>query len=224
MSVNVVIKFIEKFILDVVGVILPGLFLLVGLKCVFSAAISNELMSEDLIKIFNFGDNNFVIYVSLCYICGHGLHVIGDKFLYPLFSKVSRKEVYKSDKLFDQYLVKEFKSLFFKKYKNMASPEGDFKFNNLRSIALAIAPDSEMLTYKFMFISLMNLGIASASLCVGVVSLLLLKINIGIAILCFLLLSLVIPTIFLLKYIEFRNRALTVPFSFAVVKILQEVN
>jgi len=82
LKVDVVIRFIEKFILDVIGVILPGLFLLVGLKYVLI-----DLLSFDGLRSLNFGDNNFVIAICFCYICGHGLHVIGDKILCPLVSK-----------------------------------------------------------------------------------------------------------------------------------------
>lgn len=228
MKLDELVTFVEKFILDIIGVVLPGVILLIGL----AATLSSNFLAQQWSWAQLSTTGKWVVLLILAYASGHGLHVIGDKVLLPIFGYFTHSGVQTPKAIVERIekgaSITAFKQAVDKTHKGMLPDESKQDFYSTRSLAMSVAPDVEPLTYKFMFISLMNLGAATAVFIVGVVFALKYYGMVNYAFLKFAItavsLLILLPWVFLLKFSEFHRRALGVPFATATVKLLRDAD
>jgi hypothetical protein len=228
MKLDQLVIFVEKFILDVIGVVLPGVILLLGLAMTVNlSSLDHQWLWMQLSTI-----GKWSVFVSISYVSGHVLHVFGEKVLLPTLGSLSGSRVRTPKRSAEEAeksaAFSSFNEIFGATYHmTLPTKEGKIDFHTARSLAMTIATEVDPLTYKFMFISLMSLGVASAIFITGIVfaaahHTMASTSRCGaltyVGILFLMLLG--VPYLFLLKYTEFFTRALTLPFPAATVRLL----
>jgi hypothetical protein len=233
---------IERFFLDLIGTIIPGIVLVLGCLVVLDRPLTLGSVS-----LFPLTDTfNWVFLVVVGYITGHAVISIGFSVLLPTVeftARILRKNRLTSwlvpgvikpyGELMDgiakgvafQAMVKQAK----KTYSWLESDLNSAKnVRSWRNVALTISQENSHIVYRFMFISLLNLGMATVLIFLTILWLFISVLNnlaivsrgvpIDFWIVGILLLS-SIP--FLERRYQFYRRAMEVPFSMAVVKLQQ---
>lgn len=244
------IKFVEKFALDIIGTVLPGSIFIFG-----TFILAGE--PQPYATVIDASKNNlflaiFVILVS--YAAGHFLCSIGEKLVEPLFlasssqafkilnkiesacshlgslisfaKNLTPNETPKYENLTKKIVNSVDVKAFAKKAAQISPNYGEDvtaqNFNSYRYLALSVSPESNQLSYKFMFISLMCLGLSTASLIIGftmiIAGLRELSITIEKCIVVLFLLT-VIPHFLMLRRYDFYRRSLSCPFSSAIISL-----
>lgn len=260
------VEAIERFFLDLVGTVLPGLVLLAGVCYVTKTPLTQ--LTQPFFEKPN--EYTWVLVICLGYILGHGVTSMGHKVTKAIealyYSDSVRKGldrtkqsdqpntdqggkrdlVQKSEKaaspdfVFDFVLPEKelekkmagdpiyrgFQKALQKRLPSLVEdPLKPIKLRTWRNMALSIAQEHSPLVYRFAFISLLNLGVATVCLIVGILWTVLLIVhgagsNIRVAEFNVLLLVfLTAPYFFLERYYNFNRMALQVPFSMALTKL-----
>jgi len=228
MKLDDLVLFVEKFILDVIGVVLPGVTLLLGL----GITVDLSSLDQQWLWMRLSATGKWVVFICISYISGYALHSLGEKVLVPLLGSLSKGAIRSSRHVVEQaeksLAFSAFIEIFSAKYHlPLSAKESKIDFHTARNLAMTLAPDVDPLTYKFMFISLMNLGVATAISLNGITfavaryGMVSTSLRSALAYFAIVLLGLFgLPCLFLLKYTEFCRRAMTVPFPVATLKLL----
>jgi hypothetical protein len=242
MNAGEFIEALERFFLDIIGTVLPGLVMIVGF-----CYVTNTPAIEFSKVLFNKpSDYEWVFIIAFSFILGHAITAIGyritsnlekfckadlvkeafdDKKGCPLFHFV------KSDKDIEEELTKDpiYNAFVIELIKRSPGLSTDDKPNTKarawRNMAMSIAPDQSQLVYRFMFIALLNLGASTVCLCLLAlwVSLLVLKscgVSMSVAELNWAFFALAILPYFLLdRFYSFNGRDFKTPFSMALAKL-----
>lgn len=243
MGAGELIETLEHFFLDLIGTVIPGTILTVG--CWMMLGQPALVDSQPLVPPR--GAFGWVLLVAAGYVVGHGLTCLGHVAVKPcvesiaritrrchLTSRVLPRSVRDEAEIMDEILnshnylamVGEAKRVHRWPQLEMGPTES---VHSWRNIAMSIAQDSSPLVYRFMFVSLLNLGVATAfvSLVVawGALSVLRAMDLVSVSV-PFNGWSAVILLVFSLPFLErhytFYTRSMKVPFSMAAVKLRAE--
>ena len=164
-----IIKNFEKFFFDFIGLVIPGALLIIGGWSLVATDL-NKLPAYDLLS----NDVYWVFFFMLSYILGHAVtslfHMKWFSILLNFLDKVSPKKfvipaTIKSREKIEQEILTHNSFIQFRQvYNSRDSKEVDNLANDLhywRNIAITNIPDHERKIHKFMFISMLNFGIAS---------------------------------------------------------------
>src|ERR1043166_3041129 len=242
MKAGDIIEAIERVFLDIIGQIVPGFFLLVGLSLVWPEPLKS-LRENPTVSALWVGQTNWVLVIAVAYVVGHAVTSIGDTLVFPAIERAVRlitrihlgfsiprsimlpgdlfKKV-QSDPIFQAFkadVVKVYPTVSITSINNMA-------VGSLRNFAMSIAPEQRNTIYRFMFISLLNLGVATVLLLIAALWLIIAWLQAINAIpgrseifwpLWALLVIASLP--FIERRYAFFRRAIEVPFSMALVTL-----
>lgn len=236
MSLSQLFEAIDRFFLDIIGTIIPGAALICGLWIIFDAP--DLPSSVSLLPPTNLFD--WVLFVAGSYVAGYAVVSVGENLVLKIIdNKMTRWAAYRlcfQPAVFEEQLLKnieespEYRAVVGQAREKYSLPNasGDktATVHSWRNIALSIAQDKSYLAWRFMFISLLNLGMATAALIlVGLwafsaipVSPLEVSVNAALKPWIFILLV-VISVLFLERRYQFYSYAMRVPFSMAVVQL-----
>lgn len=225
-EVNIVEVF-EKFFLDFIGTIIPGCTFLFALF--FILDITKITIPEQLF----FVNNLWIFLIFLGYICGHALTSIGFSII-QIFEKaipiLGKTTSFKSKKELEKQIENSPIYLYVKNNIQKPSDQTQLNFGALRNIAMSnnTASDNQLI-YRFMFISLFNLGIFTSLTLVNIIWLISFclsktpipqifdEYNIWIS-----LIVLLSSIPFLERRYSFFNRAMRVPFDMVFSKLQEK--
>lgn len=226
---------VDRFFTDIIGTIIPGLFLIFGIWILSSqsTSLSSIVIPSDI--------SIWIFLVIVSYTTGHAISSIGNGLvnfiIEPILENLSlvkninfirsearlRKQI---EKRADFYTFVKQVEKRFPEIKNLDNEDKDFRF--WRNIALSLSKDNS-LVYRFTFISLLNLGIAVDLILISIAWLLLwLLRDYGVIqnvkpVNYFVLTFMIIATLpFLERYYQFNRRSLQIPFSIALVTLLEK--
>jgi hypothetical protein len=228
MKPNDIFEALNKFFLDIIGNIIPGMVLILGLQFIF-----NQTNKIDNILTISPKDTGSWIFITIAsYVFGYGVLSAGEililpfiEFLLHIQQKLNLKTCWKTR---NQIKEGAKNRVDYKATANLISklydlPENDLKedFSLSRSLALAITQESNDLVYRFTFISLLNLGVATALIIIDFSWIVLKAITTNFVKMDFIWVLIVacISLFYLHKYYEFHRRSMEVPFGLALVKM-----
>jgi nucleoside 2-deoxyribosyltransferase len=234
---------LDKFFLDIIGNIIPGITLILGTWIILKKP---SLFGST--SLLDFKDTSSWVFLIISgYILGYAITSFGETILLPVIEATSLclkkyritrclvpEFVISKDKIKEKIINRDdFKvmvRLASQVLKLEAVDKQDFGF--WRNIALAFNQANSSLVYRFTFISLFNLGVATVCIFsiflwiflnlsnyIGITDLIIIPLN-YIIIFVLLLLS----YLFLNRYYEFNRRSLQVPFSSAIVKLQEKIS
>lgn len=229
-----IVAVLDRFFIDIIGTVLPGTFFILGFWTIFEKPDLTPFV------VFPPADSaQWVLLVAMSYVFGHAVTSFGKgitkKVLEPLAIPLKRFKVLDfvrpSRQIRDETMKRaDFRgvvNLAYQLYPNLLLEVSDSKdFGFWRNFALSVAPGNSSLVYRFIFISILNLGIATGLIALSLIWVLANILNqfgflANAAPISFLLLVVLlfasIP--FFERYYEFHRRALQVPFSMALVKL-----
>ena len=242
MNAGELIEALERFFLDIIGTVLPGLVMIVG----FCYVIDTPAIEFSKVVFNKSTDYEWIFLVAFAFILGHAITAVGyritsnlekyckadlvkaafdDKMGFPLFHFV------KSDKDIEAELARDpiYNAFVIELIKRSPGLSTDDKPNtkarSWRNMAMSIAPEQSQLVYRFMFVALLNLGASTVCLCLFVLwaTLLLLRksgVSVNVAELNWAFFALAILPYFLLdRFYSFNGRAFKTPFSMALAKL-----
>lgn len=156
---------LERFFLDVIGTVIPGtVFLIFGWFILGKPFVS-------LIPLENVYEWVFMSFAG--YIAGHAIISIGERIVLPFIEFMQKTKyigrffrgltISQSD--LDSQVRSSASFIEFAERSKKFYPrfESDQRLNEWRNLAMSIEQESNQLVYRFMFISLLNLGIATAA-------------------------------------------------------------
>lgn len=175
------IEALERFFLDIIGTVLPGLMMIVGFCYVTNSPpleISKVLFSHS-------SEWEWAFLIAFSYILGHAITSLGYKMISKLenFCKADFvKKAFDDGLPFFGFVISEkdmidkfsktdpiYNAFVFELIKRTPNLTADAKSNtnarSWRNMALSIAPEQSQLIYRFMFIALLNLGVTTVCLC-----------------------------------------------------------
>ena len=211
---------IAKFFNDLIGAWVPGVVLAVGLALM-------HLGPAQLMAVFKLGDSTAaaLMFAGILFAVGHALLALHEQILKMLLAKIGFA------KPFDEVGAKKRQSYewFAELVKAQQTGSGtkDWGYNDLRSVALSVSTEAASMGRRFMFISLLCIGVGTALAVIAIdfaaCSLLSPKLLFAYDYAVpwptqtFLLLGLALA---LIKHGEiFHNRAMATPFSIAVAEL-----
>ena len=159
-GVNTAVVAVEKFFLDIIGLVLPGSVLVGGILYVVSPDALTETIKEPV------GTTVVVAWVIAAYVVGHILQVIGEKMVVRVFEHMF-SYVPQMGHISEQALFKEILGLptfkFVAEHGGIPEPtdgeDGRRIVSMARNYALTLVGEVEIhTTYRLMYISLFNLG------------------------------------------------------------------
>lgn len=236
MKIDGLFEILDRYFLDFIGTVIPGSAFIAEIYML----LEQPTLSNKILIMSSNSAVNWVFYIILGYVIGHALSSIGKniivevleylkthkytKWLLPRFITPKKQLFEKVQKRIDyEQLVSKAIGYF------SIEAEEESDFSSWRSIAMSLSEDNS-LAYRFIFLSLMNLGIATSILLTNILWILLHLINghFGISfdlldfnLVLFILIFLVsLP--FLERYYQFYRYSMEVPFSKALVR-LQEL-
>ncbi|MBA5865396.1 MAG: hypothetical protein GDA67_01720 [Nitrospira sp. CR1.3] len=237
MKAGDLIEALERFFLDVIGTILPGLAMIVGICYVTEkpfVSFSQTLLNRT-------SEYEWVLLIGCSYILGHGVTSLGNlirKLVEIVYhSKVVRKhkerllpfvmpEKELSDKLEQDPIFKAFLASLLKRIPSVAADANQVtNFRTWRSLALSIAQEHSHIVYRFTFLSLLNLGIATVLISINIawIGLRLAKgLGASVEVIGFnflLPIMFIASALFLERFYYFSRIAFQLPFSMAVAKL-----
>jgi hypothetical protein len=229
-------EILDRYFLDFIGTVIPGTTFVAEICILFK----QPLVSSKKLEIASNNGFNWIFYIILGYILGHALSSIGKNIIVDFleYLKTNKyigwllpKFITPKKQLFEKVQKRiDYKQLVSKATKYFSiEAEEESDFSSWRSIAMSLAEDNS-LPYRFMFLSLMNLGVATSILLINVfwISLHLVNGHFGISFnlldfnLVLFILFFLVSLPFLERYYEFYRYSMEVPFSKALVK-LQEL-
>ena len=179
MKIGDMIEALQYFILDLIGVIIPGLSFVIGLGVVFKANVLAIPFIPDSYQ--------GIPLILLSYAVGHLVTSIGDLIYIPLFGGVActmRKipivknivpASIKPNKIFLDEMLKSYSFSHFideikrtPYYSSLLENMDAKNLNHWRDIAMTIAKDEKNIVYKFMFISLLTSGMGTVLITISV--------------------------------------------------------
>jgi hypothetical protein len=213
---------IEKFFFDIVGSVIPGILLVAGVW----VTVFPDVSASDL-KVNQFGD---WFMIAVAYVIGQGLATLGEHALVPFAALIvqishrstdNNKRVVLSRKhLREQVANRKSVKLLVKKLWDCETVESS-DVHELRNAALTlITPEEKATVVRFMFLSLLSLGVAVDIVIMGFVHFIGTGFDVGlyrdwlIA-----AASLAVTGVFMLRHFEFYRRAIQTPFDIAAAKI-----
>jgi nucleoside 2-deoxyribosyltransferase len=211
---NNVVLTIERFFLDLIGMIIPGGLLIFSIQmtdATLSNLICSKLNSQTIIS-------PLIVYLTTSYILGYVLITIGN-----FFSNIIKKEDLNS--LWNYQVFKDFVLT-----KTKAQHFDETKIHKeLRNLAMSLVPDDKQIVHRFMFISLLMMGVATAlfmslfywiciNLCLIIQTKSLLPLNWSQG--QIVTLVLIAASACVIQAKEFYRRSQSVPFSQAVAKYI----
>lgn len=238
---------LERFFLDIIGTVLPGLALLVG----YGYVTGQPLLSLSPILFNRSTDLEWLFLVAIAYVLGHAITSLGFKITKKLeyayqsdcvkgaisngkgdwFLSFVSPEKELAKKLSDDPIYKAFVDTLLKRIPALHSDSKEVTNpRTWRNMALSIAPDQSQLVYRFTFIALLNLGVSTVCICIFVlwIALVCLKtfqfpvnavpLNPLLAVLA------VLPYFFLERFYNFSRRAFQLPFSMALAKLAEQLD
>jgi Nucleoside 2-deoxyribosyltransferase like len=244
MKAGDVIEAIERFFLDIIGTVIPGVALILGFHFLLTTPL--EIQGFSIFPPKQTFD--WVVLITSGYIVGHAVTSIGHSVLLKGIESISARSRKSAKKwiasLVPKFIVAEddlFKKIeadpVFKVVTNRVAkllPELDqnksaVKVNSWRNIAMSLASDDRHTVYRFMFLSLLNLGVATVLFLIAAIWLFATvlqtaQIVSGVRPLnpLLLVLLLVVCWPFLERRYLFYATAMQVPFSMAIAALQKE--
>lgn len=232
---------LERFFIDIVGTVLPGLAMIVGLCYV----AGKPLPSFSQILFNRNSEYEWVLLLGFSYALGHGVTGLGSRIRGILENICQRKLIKKhktwllkyvlsesehAEKLAQDPLFRTFLDTLRRRIPSLAAQNTEpASLRTWRSLALSFAQEHSHLVYRFTFLSLLNLGIATVLISTSIVwfglnvakglgvSVEAAGLNIWLPVL------LLASPLFLERYYYFSKIAFKLPISMAVAKLgLQE--
>lgn len=178
MNAGDIIEAIERFFLDIIGTVIPGVALVFGVGFLLRAP--NEIGGFSILAPKEGGD--WVMLITVSYVVGQAVTSIGHSILLTGIESLAVRLRKKSIKgislaklvphfvLSDGELIEKikadpiFKAVTGRLLKAMPELEVDkdkIKVPSWRNIAMSIVPEQRHTVYRFMFLSQLNLGIAT---------------------------------------------------------------
>jgi hypothetical protein len=158
---------IEKFFLDVIGTILPGLALLAGVWAVFGPISLGHGLSLAPPKT----DTGWTLTIVVAYVLGHALTGLGEGMVVPAVAPLGKWKPLRwftrdfgTDQDYFTHMKDDAAVLAVAEaaFGKGAKPANAKQFKGLRSTAMTFASAQEHTLHRFTFISLLNQGIATA--------------------------------------------------------------
>lgn len=233
---------LDRFFIDIVGTIIPGSIFILGIWVILDQP--NLFGSTQLFPISDV--SGWILLIAISYIAGHAVSSVG-KGLTSFIIEPFFQKLFKTCPIFSTYFnfIKSGKELreqiecradfsgFVSKISKKFSSLDDFSesekgFGFWRNLALSTSADNS-LVYRFVFISLLNLGIATDLILIALLWALLTALQkIGLVssvqvmnwVIWITLLFLSLP--FLERYYQFHRRSLQIPFSMAFIALSNE--
>lgn len=231
------VEALERFFFDVIGTVLPGLAMIVGICYV----TGKPLLSFSEILLSRRSEYEWVLLIGFAYALGHGVTSLGCRIRKRLDnvwrSKIIRKnkewllnfvlpEKELSEKLAKDPIFKAFLGALLRRVPSLVAEAGQVEnYRTWRSLALSITQENSHLVYRFTFLSLLNLGIATALILIGLAWLaLLIARGLGVSVPVielniWLMIMLVAWPLFMERYYSFASIAFKLPFSMAIAKL-----
>ncbi|MDB9527848.1 nucleoside 2-deoxyribosyltransferase domain-containing protein [Oscillatoria sp. CS-180] len=233
---------LDRFFIDIIGTIIPGSILILGIWVILDQP--NLFGSTQLFPI---GDvSGWILLIAISYITGHAVSSIG-KGLTSFIIEPSFQKLFKVCPTFSTYFsfIKSGKELreqierradfsgfvskISRRFPSLSDfPESEKGFGFWRNLALSTSTDNS-LVYRFVFISLLNLGIATDLILIALLWALLIALQkVGMVssvqtmnwVIWIALLFMSLP--FLERYYQFHRRSLQIPFSMAFIALSNE--
>jgi len=217
---DTIVDGIERFFLDVIGYVLPGLTLLVG-----GWLILGHPTRFGSIDIFPLAEGTGVVgLVTISYLLGYPIIAVGEIVLDWLMSRVPRiqsrrdiEEKVHSDPLFE-IAVEQLKNTF-ESLEKVPCESASVRW--WRGIAISAIHGQSQVIYRFTAIAQLNLGVATALFIVTIFSIFVgrqpLSERLGVVIPL-----LVLGILFLNRHQEFYRRSITLPFSMFLVQDIKK--
>lgn len=229
----------ERFFNDIIGTLIPGIFLII----VSWYLLNKPIMIESIQIVPPNSSTSWIILIISGYILGHFVISFGNMIVIRIVDKIIRflknkpllkwivpKQCKHYEEIIDSISNSKecvaFREFLSKQYPNYSQfdPNQD-NIHSLRSIAMTIASEETHIVHRFMFISLFNLGISSVILLFIIFQVFLVILSIfDISIISYSpsIISITAPLVLLLflldRRYEFYSRALRVPFSMVLAK------
>ena len=243
MSSNQVVDAIDRFFLDLIGTVIPGLILIVGTTTVLQAQLPAWAQSLSLSGMIAGSVASFHQWVSLlaaAYVLGHFLVSFGDllvsRIVDPFVTAVSKidyikwllpKAVKPRKQMIEEVesgaLFLTFVERCTEVYSIGKEQADGMSFSDWRNIALSSAVSEGYLATRFMFLSLLNLCTGTALIIISVLQVyvaILLGFPGGVVSAFGLSVLLVVISVFFIeRHYSFYRRSQSVPFSQAFVKL-----
>jgi hypothetical protein len=230
MQTSSFVEAIERFYLDLVGLLVPGGVLVLGLWFLWGQP--NTLGSMSLNSI---DSNGVLLILLLAYISGHLCASIGERLILPIVDRIpfvkSRPQIavdIGNSQVFIR-AVEQMQSVYpqlnLGEKPNKNNREVSRYVRDWRNYAITIIQENDEIFYRFMAISQLNLGIASAFISLSVIGLLfnlLQRLNVQTPLPPSLLACgtiIVLSGFFLERQQEFYRRSISLPFSLVTVKL-----
>lgn len=228
------VEALERFFIDVVGTVLPGLAMMIGVSYVTGTPPIS--FTEVLLK--KNSEYEWVLLLGFSYILGHGVISLGNNVIRKWLEDIYRSalqvgllnfvmpEQELSERLEKDPVFKAFLASLFKRIPLLAAEAKQIKnYRTWRNLALSVAQEHSHLVYRFTFLSLLNLGIATVLITTSLVWLALLLVRgLGgpVPVIDFnywLLVMLIASPLFLERYYSFARIAFQLPISMAIAKL-----
>ncbi|MBW4554168.1 MAG: hypothetical protein KME35_24155 [Aphanocapsa sp. GSE-SYN-MK-11-07L] len=227
MKSNDVFEALNKFFLDIIGNIIPGMILILG----FWLILNQPYTIHNISIIPPKDTSSWIFLIIASYVFGYGVLSVGEILILPFiefFLRILKQLGFKAWKTRDQIKEDAKNRIDYKlainqigKFYNFPESGMEQEFGLWRSLALAITQENNALVYRFTFISLLNLGVATALLIIDFSRILLKAItrNFATMDLVWFLIVAFVSLLYLNKYYEFHRRSMEVPFGLALVKM-----
>ncbi len=167
------VEALERFFIDIVGTVLPGLAMMVGICYV----TGKSFISFSEVLLGRNSEYEWVLLLGVSYILGHGVASVGGRIRKRL-EKVCRSKLVRknkdwllsfvlpekelSEKLAQDTIFKAFLGALLKRIPSLAAEASQVaNYRTWRNLALSITQEHSHLVYRFTFLSLLNLGIAT---------------------------------------------------------------
>ena len=242
------IEAVERFFLDLIGTVLPGLAILVS----FCYITGKPFVDFSRLLFEKETGYEWALLLALSYMLGHAVTSLGTTVVRKLVERlhafwkpkaagapngkkermlsfvVPEKEL--SEKLSADPIFKSFLTLLFLRIPTLSSESGNVRnYRTWRNLALSVAPEQSHLVYRFTFLSLLNLGTATVCVVTSVTwCLLFLGHRFTAAIPAanhpWLVLTAFASPLFLERYYYFSRIAFQLPFSTALAKLATSPN
>lgn len=185
MNVGELIWFIERFFLDIIGMIIPGYLFTIGVWIILGQPI---VFNTNALTPFDSASNDLFLLI-VAYVSGYAITSIGENIFLPVIERISTllrgnritshlvpKNVIPHSEIMERItnlenykgFVHKTKELYPWLDQNLFDTEQQpreksyrHEVRRWRNIALTISSGNSYIVYRFMFISLLNLGIAT---------------------------------------------------------------
>jgi hypothetical protein len=231
----------NKFFLDIIGTIVPGLIAIIGCNIVLSTSVTLYAGISTPPK----DSASWIVWIFASYLTGYLVSSIGERILMPIVefimkiikykhiqSKNEIEETIRSKMTYTIARERMAESYKFSSVRDIedGKDEGE-NFRFWRNLAMGIIQKDNSLVYRFTVISLLNMGVATSLIIVDTIWLVfwiakyikITDLNVVDLNILFVLLMFA-ATFFLERHCQFYRRAMETPFGVAIVELHKEVN